>query len=392
MRILFLTSRFPFPPTRGDRTRTYHFLRALGTEHELTLVTFIGSPAEHVLLREVAPYCTAVHVVPWPAYRSVITTAANLWRPRPLQVLYYQSRAMRQLVDRLVATENFDAAYAHLFRMAPYLADHGGLYRIVDFTDLISQEIRAALPYQPAPWRAIYQIELPRMVGYEDEVASWADEVWFISERDRAAFAGKLHHAALPVIPNLLDEGLLNVPQAVGGDGVLFVGNLDVRHNLDAVRLLIAEVMPLVWRSVPDVRLRIAGAGNTTAVRAFSHDTRIEVMGYVPDLVALYGRSAVFAAALRFAAGTQNKVVEAMACGLPVVASTPVAEGLDADKRRVVAVADNPREVATQIVTLLTSPIQARTLGQAGQRFIRDRYRRATVLDHMRALEGRLRS
>lgn len=390
MRILFLTSRLPFPPHRGDRLRTYHFLRVLGKEHEITLISFIQDEKERGSVVGIAPFCTAVHVLPWSPRRSALAALGNIWRRQPLQALYYRSGRMQLLVDSLLSTGTFDLAYAHLFRMAPYLQPWQGLYRVVDFTDLISGEIAASLPYRPPLWQAIYRLEQPRLAGYERRVAAWADEVWFISDRDRAAFATQSHHATLHVVPNVLNaSGVPKRPRLSEGD-ILFVGNLDVPHNQDAVSFLVNEIMPQVWREVPGATVNIVGAGKGKGLKTLAQDPRVRISGFVPDLQQAYDRSLVFAAPLRFAAGTQNKVLEALAAGLPAVVSPAVHAGLDTAGERVVLVAEDTSDFARQLIRLLQDPDLRATLGAAGQRYIRTRYTEPGVAAHMRTLAQKL--
>lgn len=392
MRILFLTSRLPYPPYRGDRLRAYHFLRALAQEHEITLVSFIAQAAERAHIPQLAPHCTAVHVVPLSARRSALAVLGNAWRRRPLQALYYRSKRMARLLDTLFATQQFDLAYAHLFRMAPYLENRRALYRIVDFTDLISLEVRASLAYRSTAWRGLYAVEWPRLAAYEEQVAGWADEIWFINERDRAAFATRPHHAALHVIPNLihLTTGADTAKDAI--DDILFTGNLDVPHNRDAIFFLLEEIMPLVWRELPEATVSIAGAGDAAAIAAKSRDSRVRVTGFLPDLGEAYARSRVFAAPLRFAAGTQNKVLEAMAAGLPVVTTPVVYEGLDAGGTAVTLQAAGAQEFAALLVDLLRDPLRRAEVGAAGRRFVNERYADPVVVQHMRGLVQKLGS
>jgi hypothetical protein len=146
MRLLCLTSRLPYPPNRGDRLRAFHIIEHLAGKHELTLVSFIGREAEREYIPALQNYCDSVHVIQRPAVRSAVNAGLNIWRPEPLQSLYYRDRAMQQVVDQVLAGGRFEAAYIHLFRMAPYLATKPELYRVVDLTDVISQEVVKSLP------------------------------------------------------------------------------------------------------------------------------------------------------------------------------------------------------------------------------------------------------
>jgi hypothetical protein len=129
MRLLFLTSRLPYPPDRGDKRRTNQFLKLFAGEHSVTLVSFFAEERERLLAEELRPYCEAMHLIHLPLRRSVLNVALNFWRDLPLQALYYRSPQMERVLSDLLSQQTFDLAYVHLFRMAPYLIGEQQLYR-----------------------------------------------------------------------------------------------------------------------------------------------------------------------------------------------------------------------------------------------------------------------
>ena len=224
MRILCLTSRLPYPPNRGDRLRAFHFIEHLSQEHDLSLISFIADEAERAHLPSLRAYCRDVQVLPMSTGRSALSTALNIWRPEPLQALYYRLGAMRRLVDDAIAKTNFQAAYVHLFRMAPYVANHAQLYRIVDLTDAISKEIDLSLPYRGLASRAVYLMEKRRIRRYEQWVAQNFEETWLISRSDGQALAQPSPRANIRIVPNGIDLDELYPPgQPCGGQRDSFV-------------------------------------------------------------------------------------------------------------------------------------------------------------------------
>ncbi|MCA9936788.1 MAG: glycosyltransferase [Anaerolineales bacterium] len=392
MRILCLTARLPYPPDRGDRLRAYHFFRHMAAEHELTLVSFIEKEAEREHVEALRPYFSQIHLVQQRRSQSALRVASNIWRNVPLQTLYYRSPAMQQVVDSLLAKEPFDAAYVHLFRMAPYVADHTQLYRIVDLTDVISQEVVRSLPYRSPVWRLIYTIERPRIVQYERWVAQHFEETWLISPADRAVLAAACPAANIQVVPNGVDVETLH---PLGGTAVphriLFVGHMGVFHNVDAARYLAQEILPGVQRQIPDVTVQLVGASPATAVRALAEEnTAVSVPGFVPDLNQALNEAAVFVAPLRFAAGVQNKVLEAMAAARPVVTTSLVNKGLGAEAGRDLLVADDVATAVAHIVDLLQNPTAAAQLGVAARRFVQAHYRWNFVQERLQTIAATL--
>ena len=394
MRILYLTSRLPCPPDRGDRLRAYHIIERLSSEHEVTLVSFVSRPDERIYVSSLRPFCRDVRLVQMSPRRSALTAAANVWRREPLQALYYRSPAMRRLVAQIVsagASEGrpYDAAIAHLFRMAPYLECCPRAYRIVDLTDAISEEVDRSLPYRGLLWRLIYRLEGPRIRRYERWVAEAFDEAWLISRADRDVLAAGSPQANLRVVPNGVDASRFfpsGEPSCPGS--LIFVGHMGVMHNVDAATFLAREILPRVRALVPGCTLEIVGASPSAAVQQLASLPGVAVTGFVQDLNQYLNRAAVFVAPLRFAAGVQNKVLEALAAGRPVVTTSLVNAGLGAQAGRHLLVADAAEEMAGQIVALLHDPARGAAIGRAGLDFVHQAYGWDRVALRMREIEA----
>ena len=392
MRILCLTSRLPYPPDRGDRLRAFHFIEHLSQEHELSLVSFIADEAERDYLLPLRAYCRDVRVLPMSSRRSAISTALNVWRREPLQALYYRLGAMRHLVDDMIATTGFHAAYVHLFRMAPYVANHCQLYRIVDLTDVISKEIDLSLPYRGLASRAVYRLEKRRINRYEQWVAQNFEETWLISRSDRQALARTSPEANIRVVPNGVDlEQFHPTGQSCVPDSLIFVGHLRVLHNMDAATYLAQDVLPLVRMEIPTCTLNIVGADPAPQIQRLGQSGSITVTGFVPDLNAHLNKAAIFVAPLRFAAGIQNKVLEAMAAGRPVVTTSLVNDGLGAQPGQEILIADDASATAQQIIRLLTNEQLREQMGKAGRQFVQARYSWIHAVERMRTIEKGLR-
>ena len=394
MRILFLTGRLPYPPNRGDRLRAYHFLRVLSQEHQVTLLSFIADERETGNIGPLRPYCDDIQLVHRGQWQSKLGAAMNFWRPLPLQSLYYRSQVMQQAVSSILARRRFDAVYVHLFRMAQYIGNRSSLYRILDLTDAVSGELRRSMPYQSLLWRTIYRVELPRIIRYEKQVMQNFDETWLISEAEKRFLLRDREVAGteLVIIPNGIDtERFRPSGPPVHQPVLIFVGHMSVLHNVDAAEHLVHDILPLVRASVPDARLHLVGAEPSDRVLRLGKVPGVQVFGHVNDLNAGLSGAAVFAAPLRFAAGIQNKVLEAMAAGLPVVTTSVVNEGLQADAGRHLIVADDPAAFAAAVVALLHDAERRQTLGRLGRDFVRTNYRWEDILERMKTIEQRVR-
>lgn len=388
MRLLCLTARLPYPPDRGDRLRAYRFLERLGREHELHLLSFIADRRELAHLPALRAVCAEVRTVYQPAWRSALAVGLNLWRSAPLQLLYYRSRAMQRQVDAWRRAVPFDAAYIHLFRMAPYLAQARNIYRIVDLTDVISAEVARSLAYRGWASRALYRTELPRIRRYEQVVAEQFEEIWLVSEEDRRALAARCPSANLQVVTNGVDLARLrplDIPAAP--HSLILVGHWRVFHNIDAALYLMAEIWPQLRRRYPDCRLALVGADPAPEIQALAAQPGVTVTGFVPDLNQALNQATVFVAPLRFSAGLQNKVLEAMAAGRPVVTTPQVSLGLGTEAGRHLLVGDSAESLTQHILTLWEQPDLAARLGRAARQFVAERFTWEQAADRLRAIQ-----
>jgi len=310
--------------------------------------------------------------------RDYATAApARGFDPLAAGAAYYRSRRMRERVDAAIRRIRPHVVVTHLFRMAPYALPHIGHGRarwILDMTDVISAGIERSMPYRHGPDRWVYQLEGPRIRAYEAAVAPRFDECWVISEAEARHLARIAPGASLRVVPNGMSPERLRalVPREPGR--LLFLGFHDVFHNRDAVRFLVQEIFPKIRAQIPGATLAIAGKGSESVRPWAERVPGVHVLGFVEDPDDILARSAVFVAPHRFAAGVQNKVVQALATGTPVVTTSAVRCGLEPVPDGAFRVADDAEGIARHVVAILRDPETAAAIGNLGRAWVRSRF------------------
>lgn len=392
MHLLALTARLPYPPDRGDRLRAYYILQRLAREHDVHLVSFIAERAEEAHIPALQAFCATVQVVYQPLWRSAWSVAANMWRADPLQTLYYRSTAMQRQVTALRRAVPFKAAYIHLFRMAPYLAQASDLYRIVDLTDVISGEVARSLAYRGCLSRWLYRVELPRIRRVEQAVVRQFEEVWLVAAEDRRALAAQCPLANLQVVTNGVDLARLRpLDEAPRPHSLIMVGHWRVFHNIDAALYLMADIWPRLRQRYPDCTLTLVGADPAPEIQALAAQPGVQVTGFVPDLNLYLNQAAIFVAPLRFSAGLQNKVLEAMAAGRPVVTTERVRAGLGAQAGVHLLVGDSAESLTQHIVDLWEQPARAADMGRAARQFVAEQFTWEQAAVRLRVIQGQLK-
>jgi glycosyltransferase involved in cell wall biosynthesis len=379
MRVLFLTSRMPYAPVGGDRFRVFHMLRAAAEAgHSVHLLSFDKQQPEPLAVAPLEEIVRSVEVVPLPQAHSILGAAQAIPGSFPLQAAYYRSRRMEARVEAALARVRPHVVVTHLFRMAPYaIRNMGGRGRrrwILDLTDVISAGIERSLPFRRGLDRWLYAIEGPRIRNYEARIAPRFDECWVISQAESRYLSALAPTATVRVVSNGMGPGRMRAPVTREGARLLFLGYHDVFHNKDAVRFLVDEIFPHVRARVPEATLAIAGKGSE-AIRAWAdHRTGVRVLGFVDDPDEELARATVFVAPHRFAAGVQNKVVQALAAGTPVVTTSAVQAGLEPIPDGVLRVADDAEAIAAHVIELIRDRSGAAASGALGRAWAHGRF------------------
>ncbi|HEY9178302.1 MAG TPA: glycosyltransferase [Flavipsychrobacter sp.] len=375
MKILFFANRTPYPPYRGDKLKIYNLAKRLKSRHELHLLTFAQTKEDLSYREELEKIFSKVHFVYLPKWRSALNCLQALWTETPLQVLYFQSATMRDKLQQVLQADEFDAVHVQHLRMSPYLAANKNIPRILDMPDAFSMywERRQKAATNPLT-RLFNGIEYKRLLGYEQIMKEY-DLSLVCSPEDKEYLETKQGINNVHLLPNGVD---LDTFKSGGHDYshnniLLFTGNMDYAPNVDAVQYFVQDIFPHILKSYPATQCIIAGQRPVKKVLQLASDN-VKVTGFIPDLAAVYNDASVVVAPLRFGAGTQNKVLEAMAMGVPVVCSNIGFKGLGIQSGEGAIMQTDPIAFANSVIELLSSEEKRITVGHRGAEVIRSSF------------------
>jgi len=359
VRILALTQRVPHLPDRGDRIRSHHLLKRLGARHELWLACLSDERIPRDARGVLDSFCQRHEVVRIGRARRLLQSAGSLLTRQALSLAwYYHPRLLRTL--RAWQNEvHFDAAYVFCSSMAPYwldLARRQNLPAVMDFIDVDSLKWSqyAAASSGPKAW--IYGREHRLLKEWELGVARAAYTNLFVNPVEVAAFRELVPELRVEALSNGVDRAYFTRPEdekLAFPPRVVFVGMMDYRANVDAVIWFVSRVWPLVLREEPGAQFFIVGARPTPEVSQLDAAEGVTVTGRVEDVRPFLWGARAAVAPLRIAQGTQNKVLEAMAASVPVVATSLATRGIGAPRGPHVMVEDDPKDFASAVVSLL---------------------------------------
>ena len=357
MRILFLTQRLPYAPNRGDRVRAYHLLKHLRPRAEIDLVSFVHDAEEASHEPEAAALVSSVEAIRVPRFRNMIRSGLSLPTSRPTTHTMLDAPDARRRIARLVQAHPPSVVFAYCTGAAhlafdPLLAN---VPLIVDMVDVDSAKWSALARATTFPKSRIYRREARCLAEFERRAVRRAFATLITTEAERATLLALAPDARVEVVQNGVDaEALRPVGAPSSSATVVFCGVMNYEPNEQGALWLAREVWPKVRARRPDARLQLVGSSPTAALRALhGEDGTIEVTGSVPDVRPYLWNAAVAVAPLLVARGVQNKVLEAVAAGLPTVATPVVMTGVPPEVQPACLTADGAGAFASAIVDLL---------------------------------------
>jgi len=378
MRVLFLSTWFPYPPDNGSKIRVYHLLRALGIRHQVTLLSFAFETADPEGADDLYRFCADVQAIRRnPFERSQVTNLLRFLSPAP--VVTMPLPGMTQAVHNALAQTAFDVVIASTDTMAAYalLAPQAAV-RILEEHNSFSRWMWERYREQnSAVQRLRCWISWQKTRHYEARMFRKFDLCVMVSEQDRRASLQMLpgYHGPVEVVPNGVDcqhnrPGLASLRP----NTLIFNGALTYSANYDAMQYFLAEIYPRIRQQVPEVSLTITGSLRNVNPSGLSLYESVHLSGYVDDIRPLVTGSAVCVVPIRQGGGTRIKILEAMALGTPVVTTHKGAEGLEVTPGENVLLADDPEEFAAQVVRLLREPALRTCLTQNARQLVEEKY------------------
>jgi polysaccharide biosynthesis protein PslH len=370
VRVLFIASRFPHPLDKGDKLRLFHQARCLAPYAQLDLFCLADSDVSKSDLAEVEPFFQNIFV--WRQSFGDIATGviSGFFSGLPVSVSYFSNKRAYRDLQRIFREEPYDLVYCQLIRMAPYLASCP-IPRVIDFMDAFSLSYALRSKYSTNRFSMVFfKWESKRMSAYEKQVLHSFEGSCAISPRDAVQISMPIDPTHV-VVPNGVDYAYFSphLPfERQREYDLVFVGNMGYFPNQQAALYLVKQVLPLLLTDFPDIRILIAGARPGKEVLALQSG-HVVVSDWMDDIRFAYQQAHVFVAPLFSGAGQQNKMLEAMAMGVPCITSSHVNVSLGAVPGEQIMLAENPAEFASVIADLLNSPQKRESISLAARTF-----------------------
>ncbi len=372
MRILATFCRFPYPLDKGDKLRAFNQIRVLSERHDVFLYCYSKKNIPDEYMSILQGYCKEIHIEKLCFLEQLLSLIKSFFTKLPLQIAAYTTCSGRKHFKSFFGRVKPDVSYFQFVRLAEYSKEVEGR-KVLDFQDCLSVNMYRRTKQENLVLSLLLLYESKLLKAYENKVFDFFDATSIITEKDRDLLPSDRKQNTC-VIENGVSEDFLDYPSNNNKEyDIIFSGNMSYAPNIMASVFLIKKIMPLVWDKLPNCKVVLAGNNPHKSVKDLQ-SKRVLVTGWVNDMKEYYAKSKVFVAPMQIGTGLQNKLLEAMAIGLPCV-TTPLAnDALKSVHGKDILVGQTSEEIAVFIIKLLSNKNLYESIASHGHAFVKKEY------------------
>jgi sugar transferase (PEP-CTERM/EpsH1 system associated) len=373
LKILFITARFPYPPIKGDKIIPYQRLKFFSKKHEITLLSLADTKADLKHLSAIQQYCKHIYVVPLRKMESFTNMLAKGLSRVPLQVLYFKSRRFKKNLEELLSKNKYDVVHTFMLRMAPYVSSYKGCPKIIELIDSMQLNMRrrASLGKNLKKW--IFNEESRRLAAYEKNIVKKFDYGIVVSEVDKkqigtdniiVSHLGVDDKTFYPISNGQKDQDL-----------IIFTGNMGYFPNQQAVLYFVNTIFPLIQKKHPMAKFWVVGCKPPKKIKLLEKANKsIRLFGFVDSMTDYINKASIAVCPMTVGSGMQFKILEALACGVPVVATSLAKGDIKLNENDGLFVADNVTLFADRVLEIMENKNLQKVIAIVAPQAIKDKY------------------
>ncbi len=398
MRILFVTYGLPFPPDSGGRIHDFHLLKNISRHHSVLLLSLLEFPEEINRVKELEKYCDLVDVALkkrrslWQHLKGILRC---LLVGQPVATHDYYYSDMADKIREVVSTGNIDIVQIENSFLAPYVKAvqvDKRCRKVLSFHDLGCRQYRQMLFLKTGPkQKTLSLLKWLLMLNWESKCAENFDHCTVVSPIENSILKSSNSELHITTIPNGVDTEILRpLPDALDCNTLLFIGTMGYPPNIDAALYFCNDILPLIERQIPNIKLLIVGNHPTPAILKLGNRKNVFVTGYVRDIMPYYKKACASIVPLRAGGGVRLKILESMALGRPVVSTGIGAEGLYVVDQKDIIIADTPSKFTEGVIRLLRDKDFREKLACNAREVVKSNYDWLNISQDLLALYSKL--
>ena len=347
-KLVILTSRFPYPLEKGDKLRIYHQIKELSTNYEIHLLSISDNQVSNASKTELAKYCASIHVYNISILSRIFGMFRSLILSLPFQVGYFYNPKHKKSILNTIKELQPDAIICQLIRVTEYVKDYHECPKILDYMDAFSKGMERRRIHGKWYSNFFFKMESNRLRGYEQRIFDYFEKKLIISDQDKQYIAHP-NRSEIIAVPNGIDDRFFEPLPITPSFTLVFVGNLSYAPNIEAVQFLKDAILPLL----PNCTLLVSGAQPSKSLLSISqYNPKITLNGWVNDIRESYKSGSIFIAPMMIGTGMQNKLLEAMALGIPCITTSLANNPIGAKNGETIIVAETAIQFKEAIESL----------------------------------------
>ncbi len=375
-KILYLSTRLPFPVIGGDKLRMFNILKQLKKQgYEITLVSLVTADDDLDACYSNKEFFDKLVPVKFNKKLAYLNAVKAVLNDRPFIVEYFYSRDMQKVVDRLIAENDYDVITGYMIRIAPYLEKYKDKNIIIDFVDAVSMMYERRIKNVGSIFDKLkIGVEYLKVKNYERKCARIFKMQTVISQADKDYIEQFAQDSNIKIIGNGVDTEYYKPIDCPKKNKICFVGSMQYIPNSEAAIYFATRVFPLIKKEIPDAEFVIIGANpRKDLFDAVKDIDGIEITGKVDDVREYMKDCKVSVCPVKIAGGIQNKILEAMSIGIPVVTTPEGAEGIGASED-ILSVANSDEEYAQKVINLIQNVQICDNIANESRNFVLDKF------------------
>ncbi|MHA2282358.1 MAG: glycosyltransferase family 4 protein [Promethearchaeota archaeon] len=378
MKILFISLLLPHPYSdHASAFTVFKTIKHLSKKHKISLISFARSREEKEYAKFLKPYCEKINTVVLLQNRiRKFWVRANLFTFTPICVSQGYSRELRDNIHSMITQDNYDIVQMEYTPTGQYVTEVKNIASVINVHDVISVSAKKLVKHLRFSRKKLeWFIESALSRKYESKLYGKFTKVIAISEKIKEHLLNCDPDLKISVIPPGVDIPEVQKTYASGtGQHLIFMGAMWRDENIDAMLYFYHSVFYLIRKVFPNVKLTIVGGSPSEEIQKLANDSNVKVTGYVDDFIPYYLKNDISIAPMRIGGGIQCKILDAMAVGLPVIATSEANAGIGAQKNEEIIIADTPETFAEKTIELLQNRKLRKTIGRRGRNFVRSNF------------------
>ncbi len=373
LNILVALSRFPYPTNKGDKLRAYYQIKEMSRNYNIFLVCLTDKAVSDKDIEHMSQLCQEVLVFRQNMVLRLFNLFRALFNDMPFQTNLFRSRPMYEHIGKWLKEKNIDVCYVQLVRLFINIPFEQEKVFYLDYMDAFSLGMYKRAKNSLFPFNQIVKIEASRLERFEKFVGPYFDGLSIITRQDAKNLETHLKQT-IDIVPNGISKRFFREDTVEKKEfDIIFLGNMGYYPNIEASKYLVKEVLPQLEKYGLDVKICLVGINPSSEVKKLQSD-RVVVTGFVDDVTDYLQRSRLFVAPLFNGQGLQNKILEAMAAGLPVITTTLAYSAFENRAQSGIIEANDVKEFSFHIEKLIKDKRLRKALGEKGKNFVHTNY------------------